>query len=134
MLLELAILEAYPRSRESTVSLSPLSLIISSPLEQGHQLTQIRATWRYRGYFTHPGDVEGSWWEEIRQNECCSSIFWQLVTRLLYAIILHLLCTRLLLIFALAQAIDVGTVKYVSAEAIRILLWVLGFMVGRAAP
>jgi hypothetical protein len=28
----------------------------------------------------------------------------------------------------LAQAIDVGTVKYVSAEAIRILLWVLGFM------
>ena len=23
---------------------------------------------------------------------------------------------------------DVGTVKYVSAEAIRILLWVLGFM------
>jgi hypothetical protein len=27
-----------------------------------------------------------------------------------------------------AQAIDVGTVKYVSAEAIRILLWVLGFM------
>ncbi|KAI9743502.1 MAG: hypothetical protein M1818_002815 [Claussenomyces sp. TS43310] len=29
---------------------------------------------------------------------------------------------------AAAQAIDVGTVKYVSAEAIRILLWVLGFM------
>jgi hypothetical protein len=27
-----------------------------------------------------------------------------------------------------AQAIDVGTVKYVSAEAIRILIWVLGFM------
>jgi len=27
-----------------------------------------------------------------------------------------------------AQAIDVGTVKYVSAEAIRILLWILGFM------
>lgn len=27
-----------------------------------------------------------------------------------------------------AQAIDVGTVKYVSAEAIRILLWVVGFM------
>ncbi|TVY55274.1 hypothetical protein LCER1_G003800, partial [Lachnellula cervina] len=27
-----------------------------------------------------------------------------------------------------SQAIDVGTVKYVSAEAIRILLWVLGFM------
>ncbi len=24
--------------------------------------------------------------------------------------------------------VDVGTVKYVSAEAIRILLWVLGFM------
>jgi hypothetical protein len=30
--------------------------------------------------------------------------------------------------FPTAQAIDVGTVKYVSAEAIRILLWVLGFM------
>ncbi|TAQ83212.1 hypothetical protein B7494_g8466 [Chlorociboria aeruginascens] len=30
--------------------------------------------------------------------------------------------------FFTAQAIDVGTVKYVSAEAIRILLWVLGFM------
>lgn len=29
---------------------------------------------------------------------------------------------------SVAQAIDVGTVKYVSAEAIRILLWVLGFM------
>lgn len=27
-----------------------------------------------------------------------------------------------------SQAIDVGTVKYVSAEAIRILLWVLGFL------
>lgn len=27
-----------------------------------------------------------------------------------------------------SQAIDVGTVKHVSAEAIRILLWVLGFM------
>lgn len=27
-----------------------------------------------------------------------------------------------------SQAVDVGTVKYVSAEAIRILLWVLGFM------
>ncbi|RKF61197.1 putative nima-interacting protein [Golovinomyces cichoracearum] len=27
-----------------------------------------------------------------------------------------------------SQAIDVGTVKYVSAEAIRVLLWVLGFM------
>ncbi|RKF57993.1 putative nima-interacting protein, partial [Erysiphe neolycopersici] len=27
-----------------------------------------------------------------------------------------------------SQAIDVGTVKYVSAEAIRIILWVLGFM------
>ena len=27
-----------------------------------------------------------------------------------------------------SQAIDVGTVKYVSSEAIRILLWVLGFM------
>ena len=27
-----------------------------------------------------------------------------------------------------SQAIDVGTVKYVSAEAIRLLLWVLGFM------
>jgi hypothetical protein len=34
----------------------------------------------------------------------------------------------LLTIFTTAQAIDVGTVKYVSAEAIRILLWVLGFM------
>jgi len=33
-----------------------------------------------------------------------------------------------MLTFAIAQAIDVGTVKYVSAEAIRILLWVLGFM------
>jgi hypothetical protein len=29
---------------------------------------------------------------------------------------------------SIAQAIDVGTVKYVSAEAIRILLWILGFM------
>ncbi|KIW85058.1 hypothetical protein Z517_00446 [Fonsecaea pedrosoi CBS 271.37] len=27
-----------------------------------------------------------------------------------------------------SQAVDVGTVKYVSAEAIRIVLWVLGFM------
>ncbi|KKZ65858.1 hypothetical protein EMCG_08363 [[Emmonsia] crescens] len=27
-----------------------------------------------------------------------------------------------------SQAIDIGTLKYVSAEAIRILLWVLGFM------
>ncbi|KAI9731563.1 MAG: hypothetical protein M1834_004683 [Cirrosporium novae-zelandiae] len=27
-----------------------------------------------------------------------------------------------------SQAVDVGTVKYVSAEAIRIMLWVLGFM------
>jgi hypothetical protein len=27
-----------------------------------------------------------------------------------------------------SQAVDIGTVKYVSAEAIRILLWVLGFM------
>jgi hypothetical protein len=27
-----------------------------------------------------------------------------------------------------SQAIDVGTVKYVSADAIRLLLWVLGFM------
>ncbi|KAJ5734787.1 hypothetical protein N7533_013190 [Penicillium manginii] len=27
-----------------------------------------------------------------------------------------------------SQAVDVGTVKYVSAEAIRILIWVLGFM------
>lgn len=27
-----------------------------------------------------------------------------------------------------SQAVDVGTVKYVSAEAIRILLWVLGFI------
>ncbi|KAK6434109.1 hypothetical protein LTR95_009711, partial [Oleoguttula sp. CCFEE 5521] len=27
-----------------------------------------------------------------------------------------------------SQAVDVGTVKYVSAEAIRLLLWVLGFM------
>ena len=27
-----------------------------------------------------------------------------------------------------SQAIDVGTVKYVSAEAIRLILWVLGFM------
>lgn len=27
-----------------------------------------------------------------------------------------------------SQAVDVGTVKYVSPEAIRILLWVLGFM------
>ena len=27
-----------------------------------------------------------------------------------------------------SQAVDVGTVKYVSAEAIRIILWVLGFM------
>ena len=27
-----------------------------------------------------------------------------------------------------SQAVDVGTVKYVSAEAVRLLLWVLGFM------
>ena len=27
-----------------------------------------------------------------------------------------------------SQAVDVGTVKYVSAEAIRLILWVLGFM------
>ena len=27
-----------------------------------------------------------------------------------------------------SQAVDVGTVKMVSAEAIRILLWVLGFL------
>lgn len=27
-----------------------------------------------------------------------------------------------------SQAVDVGTVKYVSAEAIRILIWVLGFV------
>lgn len=27
-----------------------------------------------------------------------------------------------------SQAVDVGTVKYVSSEAIRILIWVLGFM------
>lgn len=27
-----------------------------------------------------------------------------------------------------SQAVDVGTVKYVSAKAIRILLWVLGFI------
>jgi hypothetical protein len=27
-----------------------------------------------------------------------------------------------------SQAVDVGTVKYVSAEAIRILIWILGFM------
>lgn len=27
-----------------------------------------------------------------------------------------------------SQAVDVGTVKYVSAEAIRIILWILGFM------
>lgn len=27
-----------------------------------------------------------------------------------------------------SQAVDVGTVKYVSAEAIRLLLWILGFM------
>lgn len=27
-----------------------------------------------------------------------------------------------------SQAVDVGTVKYVSAEAIRVLLWILGFM------
>lgn len=27
-----------------------------------------------------------------------------------------------------SQAVDVGTVKYVSAEAIRIILWVLGFL------
>jgi len=34
-----------------------------------------------------------------------------------------------------SQAVDVGTVKYVSAEAIRILLWVLGFMsFGYATP
>jgi hypothetical protein len=30
-----------------------------------------------------------------------------------------------------AQAIDVDTVKYASTEAIRILLWVLGFMTFR---
>lgn len=35
---------------------------------------------------------------------------------------------KLIIFPLLAQAIDVGTVKYVSAEAIRILLWVLGFM------
>lgn len=35
---------------------------------------------------------------------------------------------KLIIVPLLAQAIDVGTVKYVSAEAIRILLWVLGFM------
>ena len=27
-----------------------------------------------------------------------------------------------------SQALDVGTIKYVSAEAIRILIWVLGFL------
>jgi len=27
-----------------------------------------------------------------------------------------------------SQAVDVGAVKYISAEAIRILLWMLGFM------
>ena len=27
-----------------------------------------------------------------------------------------------------SQAIDVGAVKYVSAEAVRLILWVLGFM------
>ena len=27
-----------------------------------------------------------------------------------------------------SQAVDVGTVKYVSSEAIRLLIWVLGFM------
>jgi hypothetical protein len=27
-----------------------------------------------------------------------------------------------------SQAVDVGTLKYVSAEALRILLWVLGFL------
>ena len=27
-----------------------------------------------------------------------------------------------------SQAVDIGTLKYVSAEAIRILIWVLGFM------
>ena len=27
-----------------------------------------------------------------------------------------------------SQAVDVGAVKYVSAEAVRLLLWVLGFM------
>jgi hypothetical protein len=27
-----------------------------------------------------------------------------------------------------SQAVDVGTLKYVSAEAIRILIWVLGFL------
>ena len=27
-----------------------------------------------------------------------------------------------------SQAVDVGTVKYVSAEAVRIILWVLGFL------
>lgn len=27
-----------------------------------------------------------------------------------------------------SQAVDVGTVKYVSAEAIRLILWILGFM------
>lgn len=38
-------------------------------------------------------------------------------------------CKTLANVFvSIAQAIDVGTVKYVSAEAIRILLWVLGFM------
>ena len=32
-----------------------------------------------------------------------------------------------------SQAVDVGTVKYVSAEAIRLLIWVLGFMVSRGS-
>lgn len=27
-----------------------------------------------------------------------------------------------------SQAVDIGTLKYVSVEAIRILIWVLGFM------
>ena len=33
-----------------------------------------------------------------------------------------------------SQAVDVGTVKYVSAEAIRLLIWVLGFMVRCLSP
>ena len=33
-----------------------------------------------------------------------------------------------------SQAVDVGTVKYVSAEAIRLILWVLGFMVCWGPP
>ena len=32
------------------------------------------------------------------------------------------------LLFSDSQAVDVGTVKSVSAEAIRLLLWILGFM------